>query len=450
LINPNQRACKRGLLCLFLLTALPLAAQDMSDAEQALADGNPTRTAVLAQEKLTKYPNDFTALYLLSLAQSDLGQDEAAAQNASKAFDVALNDSERLLSARLAGGARFKLDQHFRAGWWLRVAANHAETPDDKAVVAQEFRQIQSANPLSVQASLSAAPSDNINNGADSDIIRLDGIDIDFTLSPETQALSGVEFAANVDLSYQITQSARHQTRVGAYLYGRSFALSSKAKQSVPDLRGSDYSLALAEVDLTHIRFLADWLGPTTVSLGFGHVIYSGDPLWDYAKLSLGQDIALGPSAVFSLQGSVQNQTARSSIVPDTKVYNLTSSLTARQQNGDLLQLSLTGILNDTELIESTFTDVSGTVGYSFASPVLGTQWSFFGTAGHTNYDEFSLSLDGRRDDYITFGSTTVFTEMSYFGFSPSVSFTATQRRSNVDPFNSTQVQGRFSIQSNF
>lgn len=426
------------------------SADVLEDAERALAAGDPARTVELTQILVGQNTNDFTALYLLSLARSDLGQDEAAAQAAIRAYDAALNDAERLQAARLVGGARFRLGHYTRAQWWLRIAANHTSMPQEMATVAQEFQQIQRSNPFSAQANLSIAPSDNINNGADNDLLSLEGIDIEFRLPPETVALSGIEYAGDLQLSYRISQDAHQITSIDAFAYARSFTLSPASRDSVPGLRGSDYALVLAEVALTQRRFLIEGFGPTTVSGGVGHVQFSGEPLWTYTKFLLGQEFAIGPNAVLSLQAGVQNQTARNAVVPDTTVYNINTSYSTQRPNGDRLQLSLVGSFNDAADEESTFGDVSGSINYDFARPMLNIDWSLMAGIGHTNYNEFALSLDGRRDDYITVGGTGVFSDLSYFGFSPSVTVTATKRQSNVDPYNTTQVQARVGIQSNF
>jgi hypothetical protein len=431
------------------LAAQPVA-EVLQDAEQALSAGDPARTVELTQILLMQNTDDFAALYLLSLAHSDLGKDEAAAQVAARAYGAALDDVGRLQAARLVGGARFRLSHYTRAQWWLRIAANYATTPEEAATVAREFQQIQRTNPLSAQANLSIAPTDNINNGADSDLLSLEGIDIEFRLPAETQALSGIEYAGDLQLSYRISQDARQITTVDAHVYARSFVLSAATQGSVPGLKGSDYALALAEVALTQRRFLIDGLGPTTVSGGVGHVQFSGQPLWDYTRLTLGQEFAVGPDSVLRVQASMQNQMVRNDIVSDTKVYNLTTSYATQRPNSDRLQLSLVGILNDAEIDENTFSDISGSINYSFARPILNIDWSVAAGIGHTNYDEFALSLDGRRDDYITVGGTGVLTDLSYFGFSPSLTVTATKRQSNVDPYNSTQIQARIGIQSNF
>lgn len=425
-------------------------AEVLQDAEQALSDGNPARTVEVTQNILMQNTNDFTALFLMSLAHSDLGQDEAAAQVATRAYEAAQNDAERMQAARLVGGARFSLGHYTRAQWWLRIAANYANMAEDAAKVAQEFQRIQRTNPFSAQANLSIAPTDNINNGAESDLLSLEGIDIEFRLPPETQALSGIEYAGDLRLSYRISQDARQITTVDAHVYARSFVLSAATQDSVPGLKGSDYALALAEVALTQRRFLFDGVGPTTFSGGVGLVQFSGEPLWNYRRLILGQEFALGKDAVLSVQASVQNQIARNDIVSDTKVYNLTTSYAARRPNGDRLQLSLVGILNDAENDESTFSDISGSLNYSFTHQFLNTDWSVAASIGHTNYDEFALSLDGRRDDYITVGGKGALTNLSYFGFSPSITVTASKRQSNVDPYNSTQIQALIDIQSNF
>ena len=51
-----------------------------------------------------------------------------AAQFAARAYRLARTPQEQLDAARISSAARFGAGHHVRAEWWLRRAANHAET----------------------------------------------------------------------------------------------------------------------------------------------------------------------------------------------------------------------------------------------------------------------------------------------------------------------------------
>lgn len=419
-------------------------------AEEALAAGQPARALQSINTALARDPADFAALFLLSLALRDVGEDVAAANAASRAYAAARTDAERLQAARLAGSARLALGRYARAQWWLRRAANHANTPEQVAAVRDEFRNIRQNNPLSASVNFSMAPSDNINNGAAQETFRLEGLDFDFQLPPGSLPLSGVEYAGDVLLSYRLSQSETQITSIETYLYGRTYSLSRAAQDSVPDLKGSDYSLALAEVSLHHRRLLLNGLGPTDISAHAGKVWFGGDPLWDYQKIALGQEFPAGENAAVAVLAAVQDQTALIDTQPDTMVYDLVGTYSTALANQDTLQISLAARLNDAETEEETFTDYRAFIDYGFAEPLLGAKWAVSFGVGQLSYDEFALSLDGRRDTYVTVGGTATFEQISYFGFSPSVSVSATRTDSDVTQFTTSQIQGRFGIQSNF
>ncbi len=436
------------------LAANAAVAQGLPDlqrqAEDALTDGQADQTIALAQNILVNDPDSYAALFLMALAQSELGQFRQAAISAGQAFGATRSPDEKVQAARLAASTRFRMQQFTRAEWWLRRAANNARTDEEFSNIRREFQNIRQNNPLSVWVNFSAAPSDNINNGSEDEFFQLEGLPFLFSLPPDQRALSGIEYAGDVQLSYRLIDGPRQRTSIGAYAYGRTFSLSKDTQDKVPDLKGSDFALALIDLSVTHERLIFDQVGPSSVALNVGTSRYSGKPLWDYWKVTLRQGFGLGDYGTFSLLASFQDQTARLDSQRDTEIIELTGRYAKSLANGDQLQLSLTGRLNDTSDVETTYEEYQASIDYNIDQPVFGADWAFNGGVGHVNYDEFTLSLDGRRDNYVSLGGTVTFSEISYFGFSPSLSITAKRTESDVSQFTSSQVQGRLGIQSNF
>ncbi len=439
-----------------LIGASPLWAQvpDQSTdqmrqrAEQSLTAGDATATIGVAETLLRRDPEDYQALMLLSLAKLQLGQNDEAANAAGRAFRAGQADDQKLQAARVAAAARFNTGQYTRAEWWLRRAANHTRTEEDSALLEQEFQAIRQNNPLFVQLNFSVARSNNINGGSEDAFFFLD--DFQFILDPASRALSGTEYQGEVELSYRLSASERQATFAGLYLYGRTYTLSGDSQATVPDVSGSDYSLTVAEVSLRHRRLLFDGLGPTTVSVHTGQMWYGGDSLRRFNRLALAQDFLIGQNAATTIQALIEDQETLSDLQPDTVVYDVQGTYAQRLGNQDIVRLSLGYRLNDADEETFTFTDYRATVEYDFEDPVLSTDLSVSFGVGHTNYDEFSLSLDGRRDTYASVGATAVFSDISYFGFSPSVSLSIVHTDSNVSRFSNTDVQGSVGISSNF
>ena len=69
---------------LFRSRAQTTLGQIQSQAEAALIAGDPERTAELANAMLAVDPDQFAALFLLAVAQAELGQHREAARNASR------------------------------------------------------------------------------------------------------------------------------------------------------------------------------------------------------------------------------------------------------------------------------------------------------------------------------------------------------------------------------
>lgn len=417
-------------------------------AGQALSNGDAALSVALAESILAESPSDFQALVLLSLANLQLDRTEAAAKAARRAYLAARNSSEKLQAARIAASARFRNRHHTRAEWWLRRGANHAKTPDEVSIVEKEFRAIRQSNPLSVRLGFSIAPSSNINGGATDRTFTLG--DFEFVFNPSSLALSGIEYSGDLELSYWLSQSPNHITQAGFYLYGRTYTLSSASQATVPNLSGSDFGQDQVEASLSHRQLLFDGLGPTGISLRTGQVRYGREPYWRYNKLTLSQNFPVGQIATATVLASVEDQTSLINAYPDTTIYELRGNYAQGLPNQDILRLSLLSRYNKAAFETNTFTEQGAFLSYELAKPVLGSRLSVSLGIGMKNYDEFSLSLDGRRDRYFSIGATAVFEQISYFGFSPSWSIFATKTKSNVTRFSTEEISGTFGIESNF
>ncbi|WP_424944245.1 surface lipoprotein assembly modifier [Aliiroseovarius crassostreae] len=417
-------------------------------AEIALDEGRAEQALTLAQELLKRDGDSFQGHMISALAYVDQGQPQPAAKAAERAFQLARTDKERVQAARLSGAARFQSGQHMRAGWWLRRASNYVGDENDARIVAEEFDAIRQDNPLSVTLNFAIAPSTNINGGTREEYFDIENYR--FVFHPSSLALSGLEYSGSVDLSYRLSQSDRHITTIGAFLYGRTYSVSSAARDAFPDVDGSDYALALAEVSVAHRQYLFEGLGATGVSAHIGQLWYGGDPLRRHLRVQLDQDLPLGEDALISLGGFVEVQEALTASQPNATVYDLQGSYSKRLGNQDVLRWSLGYRFTDADQATYTHSDLRAGVQYALSRPVLGTKLDVWAELGRKTYDEFTLSLNGRQDTYVSLGANAVFEQLSYFGFSPRLSLSATQTNSNVARYSSTDVQIGLGLQSNF
>jgi hypothetical protein len=420
-----------------------------SDAEAALVAGDTEQAVRLSQDLNAMAPDSFAGAFLLALSQDAAGNYPAAADAAAQAYRTAPTQADKLRAAQLAGTAWFKANAFTRAEFWLRRAANHIESEEEARAVVLAFQRAQNANPLSVRISGWAAPSDNINNGADDATFQLEGVPFDFILPPERRALSGVEFAAGAQLSYRLSQNERQRTTAGAYVFGQSYVLTEASKDILPDADVSDFALGVAEISLAHERQFFPSLGLSGISGGVGRFWYGGNPVWDYATVSLHQSFVLPDRDLLTLRATGTQQTPLFDGPSDVRIRDVGATLARTLTSNDVLQLSLAHTYSDGGF-ENVFSEYRIGARYDISAPQWNTLWSGSATFGTRNYDTFATTLDGRRDTFGNIGVDVVFQEISYWGFSPKLSINATRTRSSAEEFNSSGVQGRFGIESNF
>ncbi|KJZ21175.1 tetratricopeptide repeat protein [Loktanella sp. S4079] len=422
----------------------------LNDAEQALVAGNYREAITSSIAILADDPDNYAALVIHALAAAELGRHEEAQRIAHRAYAAAEHREDRLRAARIAANAAYRQGHYTHAQWWLRRARNHTATQTELETISAEFHKIRAENPLSIYANFQVAPSDNINNGAADDSFFLEGLDFEFFLPPSSQAISGIEYAAQTNISYTLSTSPTHLTQVHGYLFGRTYSLSAESKAALPDVSGRDYALILAEIAGSHSFRLRDTWGATRISAHAGQVWFSQDPLWNYTRIGLDQTISEGHRNSLNLNISVENRNAIAVTQPDADIYQIGASHAHVMASSDILSLSASGTRQNAETETDSFTDYTVRMDYYFAKPIAGAKLSVFGEIGYRSYPEFDLSLDGRRDRYASAGGTILLGQLNAYGFSPSLTLTARETQSNVTQFTTSQLQAQIGFQSTF
>lgn len=445
-----------------LCTALPVYAQTQQSvlqqqAEDALVSDRPAETVRLAQEMLRNQPDSFVALYLLALGQAGLGEQQAAASSGASAYRGATSEEDRFQAARLVAGARFQAQQYTRAEFWLRRAANHAQSEEDFRSITNAYRASVDANPLSLQFAASIAPSDNVNNGSEDGVLTLEGIGLTFVLPEDRRSLSGIAFSASSEARYRILQGPAHTTYLSGSVAGETYALSSEAKDllanspnpAVRAVDGKDFATVTATLGFNHQQDNISTLGPVRFGMDLGTYWEGGERLVDFRDLSVEQLIPIGRNSIVSLMATQRDQTALLPRILDSTTSDLAISYSRFLANNDQLQLSF--LIRDHEAgAESSFEEYQFGIGYVFAEPVWGMQLSSSLQLGYRTFEEFTTTLDGRDDRFASADVTATFQNISYFGFSPSLSVFASRTDSTAEEISFTSAQVQFGMQSNF
>jgi len=393
-------------------------------------------------------PSPFTSALSQTAYEISIGNFTAAVRSGRKAFALAENDNEQISAARLVASAHFRAGHYSRAEWWLRRAMHNA---DDSAlpVLRQEFAAVRQKNPLTVRLNFSLAPSDNINNGSATETVKI--WNLPHLLSPDAQALSGLEMALFVDATYRIAQADNFATNLGFILFGRAYELSPGAKNAAPGVSASDYSFGVVEVSINHARRFPGSSGPSVFALHLGQNWYGGAVYTRYQRFNVSQEFHPGGDIAWQIFSSFENQVSPYNANTPSRIFALGGSVTRKLKNGDGIKVSLQGQRTSSSDPSNEYYALKSGLRYGFARPVLGNGLSVSATLEARDYAYSFYDPTGRQDLSLSGGATMVFPNVSYFGFSPSVSVEARTNRSNVDLFDRRHsLAVRMGIQSNF
>ncbi len=433
-------------------------------AEEVLRQGDAETAVSLTATIIAQDPNFSPAHFVQAVALNIQGNHERAAEAAMRAYRTAQSDRQRMQAAILVSEARFAAGQYSRAELWLRRAANNAKTEDDIRTIQQNFDSIRRANPLTVWLNFGLTPSNNVNNGISGDelvfrdqsgdIVCFPFIGCSQELGAQARILSGIEYFGSADLQYRLSESAQYLTTFDARLFVRTYTLSSESRDLIEELGGGldggDFSLGILEAGITHRMRPPGGNGTVTISAHTGKLWSGWEPYWYYDRFAVGRTFQIDDRKEFEVNASVEFRDPIDASQLPTRIDTITASHTWIRPNNDQARFSIQNqdfVAGNNVL---SFEDHSLALDYRFAEEILGTQLSINTRLGQRHYDVFTTTLNGRLDHYATLGISTIFSRVSYFGFSPSMSIAATRRLSDLPEYTTTTWDGGFGIQSNF
>jgi Surface lipoprotein assembly modifier len=362
------------------------------------------------------------------------------------AQDAPSPDYQRLFSVALA---RLEEGRPVAAQWWLRRAFRHAQTDAERALLRTAFRRIADANPLRLSFGGSVTPTSNINGGSAQDYFTLEGLPFLFEIPPDGRALSGTEFAGYLDLSYRLARGPKYKTSLDLYLYGRTYRLSSEAQAEAPLVSGSDFAYFSGDLALRHRWIMLDGLGPTSVSASLGRVDHGGEPLYRYHRVVANQEFRWR-RVLLSLGASYEDQETQSTERLDAKVVETRAAFSLKTAKGGLWRVTLMDRRTRSLLASDTFQEMQAGVSMTPSWRVYGVVPTLTLGLGAKDYDDFILSLDGRRDRSVSIGLSLTLDNVSVMGFSPVLNLSRTRTRSNVAQYDTKAVEVKLGLQSQF
>lgn len=423
-------------------------------------NGQWTEAKAFAEALLLRDPGDVVARYLLAQTAFQLGDMATAYKAAVSIYRSDAPDLERYQAARLAALAAANQDRFTLGEIWLRRALTVAPSAEDAAQTRTDAAGLRRVNPWSTSVSLSFAPSNNVNGGAESDINVIDGVPIVGILSESAQALSGWLGETDIRTTYRFRESSTYRTFLSARLAARGVILSEEAKDRLEadNARGfdpisaSDFSTGRLEFAIGHDQAARRGV--------FGLDLYGGG-YWSGTEFSYSYLRASGDRTfAFTPQVSVKGSTFfEQRFDPDTNaradtVLGGQAEVIGRLRDGGQLSATLAYSARESDRSNSVSNTWTAHVGYAHDDLIGPAQLSGYAGVQFSDFPDYAVGFirvpGGRQDQRIFAALEAAFPDYSYAGFAPVLSLDLGQTESNVSRFNLDAIGVKFGIRSTF
>lgn len=415
----------------------------------ALSSGQPQTALEVADALIARKADSSRAHTLRSQALRDLQEAKASIKAARTALKTASSQEERFWASLAMAQALSTDGQRTRAQLWLRRASQSAPDERLKKLVARDYRYVRSRNNWRTWLSFNIAPSSNINNGSVKSTSQLFDMPLDFTLSPDARALSGTELSFGISAQYRLADAPTHKSFLSFQAHHRSYRLSDEARRIAPKADASDYAYTYGSIGYTSAHKLNGWKLPLQWEAKLGQQWYGGDPHGRFLRLGVTQGVPVGRKARvdFSLDREWQiGLNGRE----DAQVWTGELALTTKMQKDNRLRLSLEGTRSHSDDSNQDFSRYALGARYTLGQPVAGLGLEFGLSAAKRDFDRNRYTRKGRHDTELSANMTAVINQVEVYGFSPTVTFSASKRDSNIGLYDSEEFGIQIGIRSAF
>lgn len=419
----------------------------------AAARGDLALVRLLARGLEAGGAADGQVRFHLARAELQAGHGGAALDAARGAYRAAETDEQRFQSAQVAARAAHVSGRPTTAQLWLRRTYEHAGDDETRDAIARDYRVLRAINPLQFRLALGVQPSSNLNNGSGSRLNYIDGVPVVGVLSPTAQALSGVEYSADVALGYRLgaLHKDRRITAVGR-LYTRQVRLSDAARALAPMAENGDFAYTIAQAGVRG-QFRAGPGAGYGLGLVAGQSWYGGDRYFHFARAEAEWDRRLDEATELGLSGYLEHRLYDGRPVTED-IAQIGLGLTRVLPGGSTLRARLT--LQSSDLTGTTRDSrgASARLDWRPAEPLgpvslsLGLMASF---ADHPDYQVGFIAVPGGRQDRALGAEMRLSLDrLDYAGFVPTLDLGVQRTRSNVSRFETEDVSLGLGIRSAF
>lgn len=214
-------------------------------------------------------------------------------------------DSSKFLNALSKATHHIDQGRMTMAQLWLRLAYEHAPSAEAKDNVKTLNNRVAQRNPYKIKLSFALAPSNNVNNGTDDEVVILGGLP--FAIDSQEQAYQGYVLDTSLALSYSISESARHRTDLIFNGTSRTIRLSGDdSRTTAQEVRGSDFNQSAVSFGVRHLLKTSETLTPLDIQ---GHIRqnwYGGKLLSYQINVGASQGYILSDRLIVRGAGSIQ------------------------------------------------------------------------------------------------------------------------------------------------
>lgn len=399
---------------------------------------------------------DGVAHYLRANAQAQLGQPTEARKSAARAYRFAVNSNQRFEAAQLAARLAVREDRPGLAQLWLRRTAIHSPTDAADAGIARDYNVLRRINPWSFRFNASVRPSDNVNNGANSPTVLINGEQDPFALplSGTSLALSGVIGTLDARVGYKLRENKDSQTTIGARLHVQRVRLSDSAREQAPTARNGDFAFNYAEASLAHAFRVGsgDQKGTARVGLDLGTAEFGGARIYDFLRISGSRDWRISPDSNFTIAGNIEERNAPSNTL-NARIHNLQATWRQGLGDGDRLDVTFGVRDSDASSVNGTSTSLTLRALYTLGRKIGPTRIQAGLGFAVTDYPAYQLIQPvpgGREDQAWNANIDFVFDDVDYAGFAPRLSIRAGNTDSNISRFTTEQLTVTLGFASKF
>ena len=423
-------------------------------AAVALRGGDPATARRFAEALIARDAEDLDAQLIFARAARDMGDTAIARDAARSAWRLADTEAERFSSALITAQVLSSQGKRTRAQLWLRRAAQHAPNEGLRERAKRDFRYVKRQNPWKTDLTFTFAPNTNINNGSARDRSRLNyaisellfGESIEYELTDEAQAISGIEIGGSVRTRYRFHQTPTTAHDAKLSLSYRTFEITDDLEDE--SIKGSDFAFGSLAAGYGYKRINLEQKGEFALDVEAGQTWYGGSRYAAYLRGQAQQTWRVSAARKLRFGSELERQWGQAT--PDLDTIGVSASLTQGFSSGNTGYVGLFAVATQSPNPGSEYSEVTLRTGVALKKPVMGASVQFGIGASWRDYDISRDSADGRQDNRIFADVTATFREIDYYGFNPTVTLSASSTDSNIGLYDVNRVGLNIGIRSAF